>query len=120
MIKLTERHLEKLAIITELPLEKVTEFDTMGLFDSARAVELLIKYDWKLLKRQQKKYTAHQRIMAIANEYNITEHRVKQAIYTKRVMGYFCKKCGMPITKVEHSRNRGLCEKCTIESIKIQ
>lgn len=76
---LTEKHFKKLAVITELPLEEVTKLSSMGLIDANRAVELLMQYDWKLLMRNDTQYTAQQRFCAIMNEYNATEHRVREA-----------------------------------------
>lgn len=116
---LTEKHFKKLAVITELPLEEVTKLSAMGLIDANRAVELLMQYDWKLLMRNDTQYTAQQRICAIMNEYNATEHRVREAVYKKRSMPYYCRECGHVIIKRVYDRNNGLCDKCVIKSIKL-
>ena len=118
-IQLTEKHFKKLSVIADLPLEEVTKLSAMGLIDGERALELLMQYDWRLLMRNDCNYTAQQRIGALMNEYNVSESRVRLSVYKKRTMDYYCRECGHVITKKEHSRNNGLCDKCTIKHIKI-
>lgn len=117
--KLTDKHLKKLVIVVGLPLEKVVELDSMGLFDAERAVALLVKYDWRLLLKRANNYTANQRIKAIAKEYNVSEYYVRKIVYSRNTGHYYCKKCGIEITKLQNTRNQGLCEECTVDSIKL-
>lgn len=119
MKKLTDRHLQKLVVVTELPLEKVVELNDMGILNSERVIELLIKFDWKLLMKRNNNLLARQRIKAIAKEYNVSDYYVKKCVYTHQQLNHFCQHCGNEITKLEYSRNGGLCEKCAVESIKI-
>ena len=116
-VQLTEKHIKKLSVITELPLEEVARLSSMGLLDSNRAVELLIKYDWRLLSKNKGEYTVQARINAIMSEYGVAENRVRQAIYGKRSMEYYCSECGRVITKTEHARNNGMCDKCVVKKL---
>ena len=119
IVRLTEKHFKKLAVITDLPLEEVVKLNSMGLIDCDRAVALLMKYDWKLLLSNASAYSAQQRVEAIMNEYNVTEHRVRETVYGNRSMEYYCKECGRKITKTESLKNRGYCHKCTVKQIKL-
>lgn len=119
MIKLTEKHLRKLSIVTGLPLEKVCELDAMGLLNEERTIDLLMRHDWKLLKRARAKVPVRYRIKAVANEYGVSDYRVKLCITARHEKRYFCKECGVEISRLEYVRNKGLCEDCTIKSIKL-
>lgn len=119
-VRLTEKHLIKLATITNLPLEKITELHAMDLLDSNRVLELLVKQDWKSLACMADRYTYFHRLMAVAKEYNISSNLVREYIkYKPRKGEYFCDICGTSITNLEYKRNEGLCDKCMIESINL-
>lgn len=119
IVRLTEKHFKKLSVVTGLPLEEVVHLNSMGLIDCDRAVELLMKYDWKILLNNASQYSAQQRIEAIMNEYNVTEHRVRESVYGNRSMDYYCKECGRKITKAERLKNNGFCHNCTVKQIKL-
>lgn len=119
-VRLTEKHLIKLAAFTNTSLEKITELHAMDLLDSNRVLEMLVKRDWQTLAHQAEKYSYYQRLMAIAKEYNISSNLVRECIrYKPRKGEYFCDICGASITNIEYKRNEGLCEKCKIESINL-
>ena len=120
IFKLTDKHLKKLAIITDLPLEKVSELSSMGLINSSRALALMMKYDWKLLMKQANTMPSSIRIRAIMDEYNVSENRVKEAVYSGRVVEFFCRECGKKILMGDYTKYHGLCEDCAVKSIKIQ
>ncbi len=118
--KIGERHLQKLALITEVPLEKLVEFDTMGLLDDERVVDLVLMHDYRSLRRSPKKYTKRQCVMALAKEYNLKESRVGRAVSKRRTGSKYCKECGAEVTPFEYSRNDGICDVCVVNKIVIE
>ena len=118
-LKLTDKHLHKLSLITGMPLEQITKLSAMSLIDESKAMDLLIKYDWNLLRKNPSKYTAEQRISALENEYNVSVAKIRGAIYTKPKKVYYCYGCGQVISRVIFKRNNGLCDHCVVKSIKL-
>lgn len=119
MRHLTEKHLIRVSAITKLPLEKLVELDSLGLLSHSGVVSLVIRKDWKRLVARQENYTNEQIVKALMNEYNVTSSFVSSSVKAKRKMPYYCKECGKEIGFTEFNRNNGLCEHCTIKSIKI-
>lgn len=117
---LTEKHFEKLAVITDTPLEKISELNSMGLIDEMRAMDVIIRYDWNLLKRSQARQPVSYRIKALAAFYSTNERRIKQAIYSKSKNGYYCKECGRHMSRREYLHGKGVCPECAVKSIIIE
>ena len=118
MIRLREKDIEKLSIILELPQYAVEKMAAMNLIYDALAVDLLMVYDWKKLKRS-KKYTVKQILQALMDEYQVSKTKVQAAVYGKRKRTYSCQQCGKRITKSESDRNEGLCDLCVSKSIEL-
>lgn len=116
-LKLSDKHLYKLSAITGIQLQTLVDLSAMGLLNSPRTLELLVKYDWKLLTK--KRYTADQKIQALALEYNYSISRIRELVYSHNHIAYYCKDCGHEISKLLSKQNDGLCDKCVIKSIKL-
>lgn len=118
MIRLREKEIEKLSIILQLPQHNLEKVASMGLINEPVAIDMLVVYDWKKLKRDGK-YTVKQIIQALMDEYQISRSKVQSAVYGKRKHTYSCQKCGKRITKSESVRNNGICDMCVSKSIQL-
>ena len=118
MIKLTEPEIQKLSAITELSPMQVQKLLTMGLIDESRAMDVLILYDFKRIKRR-KQYKVSQIIEAIIEKYKVPRSRVERVIYAKKTKRYYCDKCSKEITKRERLRGNGKCDHCVALEIEL-
>ena len=67
MIRLRQKDIERLAIITDGSVDYLTKLVSMSLIDHNYALDLLIKYSYKKLKAE-KRYTPGQMIEALMRE----------------------------------------------------
>lgn len=118
MIRLREKDIEKLSIILELPQYAIEKMAAMNMINDALAVDMLVVYDWKKLKRD-KKYTVKQILQALMDEYQVSKTKVQAAVYGKRKRTYSCQLCGKRITKSESVRNEGICDACVSKTIEL-
>jgi hypothetical protein len=117
-LKLSDKHLYKLSTITGIQLPDLVSLDAMGILDTARCLQFLVKYDWKILSKT-KRYTADQKIQALCNEYNYSASHMRELVYKHNRIAYYCKDCGHEISKLISKQNDGLCDKCVVKSIKL-
>lgn len=117
-LKLSDKHLYKLSMISGIQLPDIVSLDAMGIIDTNRCLQLLVRYDWKVLSRT-KRYTADQKIKALCVEYNYSESRIRELVYKHSRIAYYCKDCGHEISKLISKQNYGLCDKCVVKSIKL-
>lgn len=110
--------MQKLAVITGVDLKVISEFAAMNLFSHSRVLEFLVKHDWKILSRT-KSYTSEHKLQALANEYNYSTSRIKDIVWSRPKISYFCTYCGQEISEVKSRHNGGLCDKCVVKQIKI-
>lgn len=117
MIKLRDKDIEKLSGILQIPSYAVEKMSSMNLINDGLAVDMLIVHDWKSVRRSRK-HRSTLIIAALANEYQVSETKVKTAVYGKRKNVYSCDSCGRRIArKAEYIRNNGLCDVCVTKTI---
>lgn len=120
MKHLTDKHLIRLSNLLNIPLETLTEMDSMGMLSYSGILSYIIRKDWKTLANKKEGYTFEQIAMALSNEYNVTTSFVYTAVRSKKKVPYYCKECGNEIGYAEYKKNSGLCDHCVIKSIKIE
>lgn len=118
MIKLQESEIQKLSAIIELTPMQIQKLLTMGLIDESRALDVLILYDFRRIKRR-KQYKVGQIIEAVVEKYKVPRSRVERVIYAKKVKRYYCDKCSKEITNRERKRGNGKCDHCVALEIEI-
>lgn len=118
LIRLREKDIYKLSEITNCPPETLQQMSEMNLLDVSEVRNKLILNDWRKLKRS-KTYKSFQIIEAIATEYQVSSSKVEFVIYAKKRLLHYCEKCGKRISKVESIRNSGICDGCTVKSIRL-
>lgn len=111
MIQLQEAELQKLSAITELSTVDLNKLLVIGLIDENRALELLILYDFRRIKRRHI-YKVNQIIEAMMEKYKVNRYRVEKAIYSKKKKRYYCECCSKEISKREKTRGNGKCRHC--------
>lgn len=74
MIRLRQKDIERLAIITDGSVDYLTKLVSMSLIDHSYAVDQLIKYSYKKLK-SEKRYTPAQMIEALMREYGASKSK---------------------------------------------
>jgi len=111
MIRLRQKDIERLAIITDGSVDYLTKLVSMSL-------DLLIKYSYKKLK-SEKRYTPGQMIEALMREYGASKSKVQNAIYNKRSSEHYCSECMRKIPAPVYKRNNGLCDSCFAKHIQI-
>ena len=118
MIALNEQEIVKLSAITEMTPMQIQKLLTMGLIDEKRAIDMLILYDFRRIKRR-KLYTVSQIVEAIIEKYKVPKSRVNKVIYGKKVKHYYCDKCSKEISNRERKRGHGKCDHCVAIEIAI-
>lgn len=118
MIRLRQKDIERLAIITDGSVDYLTKLVSMSLIDHSYAVDQLIKYSYKKLK-SEKRYIPAQMIEALMREYGASKSKVQNAIYNKRSSEHYCSECMKKISVSEYKRNDGLCDSCFAKHIQI-
>lgn len=118
MIKLQEQEIHKLSSITELSPMQIQKLLAMGLVDESRALDVLILYDFKRIKRR-KQYKVGQIIEAVMEKYKVPRSRVERVIYHKKRKRYFCDKCSKEISSREKKRGNGKCDHCIALEIEL-
>lgn len=118
MKRLTEKHISKLAVATGVPEAEVMKLHSLELIDEPRAIDLLIKYDYKRVKARNM-YTVKQIVMALKEEYDVPATRVTKAMYSTRRRTNICQCCGREVGKAELRRNNGKCDICRAKMIKL-
>lgn len=118
MIKLRDKDIEKLSGILQIPSYAIEKMSSMNLINDGLAIDMLITHDWKSVKRGRK-YRSTLIIAALANEYQVSETKVKTAIYGKRKHIYSCSRCGRRVKKGEYVRNDTLCDACVTQTIEL-
>jgi len=118
MIRLRQKDIERLAIITGGEVDYLTKLVSMGYIDHNRVLDGLIKHSYKKLKTA-KCYTPGQIIEALMREYGASRSKVQSAIYNKRSNEHFCSECMKKISASVYKRNNGLCDSCFAKHIQI-
>lgn len=118
MIRLQESEIQKLASITELTPMQIQKLLAMGLVDENRALDALVLYDFKRIKRR-KQYKVGQIIEAVMEKYKVPRSRVERIIYNKKRKRYYCDKCSKEIPSREKKRGNGKCDHCVALEIEI-
>lgn len=98
--RLDETDIQKLSAITELSVMQIHNLLTMGLIHEQHAINALILYDYKRLKRRGK-YRVMQIQQALAEKYNVNVSRIASVAYKKRTKRYYCEKCSKEISHRE-------------------
>lgn len=118
MRHLLERDLLKLSTLSEIPVEHLQKLHDMGVLNEKRAIDHLIRHDFRHINRRRI-YTVAQITAAIMAEYEVSKATVHNAIYEKKKKVWLCKECGRETRKSELARNHGVCDPCRIKAIKI-
>lgn len=113
----------KLFGIDEQTLNKMNE---LYLLDTDYIRAKLIKNDYDYLVRglkylteeQKGKYQFPEVMAALRKEYGIHTDELNAIIHEKRNAGmYFCKRCGIRITRTIYKRTDGLCIQCFSDTL---
>ena len=116
MIALRPKELAKLSTITNIPQESLQLLHSLHVLEESMVIDLLVKFEYTKIKKTQK-YKSKHIIAALSKEYQITESKVKNAIYNKKEPPHHCRICGKPITKNRYSMHDALCEDCVVDTI---
>lgn len=108
--------LQKLADITGVPAEYVQKLRDKGMLDQQRIRDLLIQRDYWALYRT-KKLRSPQIVDKLTNFYHISAGTVYSAMRTNTPRIFFCKRCGIQLSKDAYERGDGLCGRCIANSI---
>ena len=117
MIQLTDTELFKLSTALDVPYETLQKLYSMQMLHEPTVFNVLIKDDYKRIKNMAK-YKPGQIMLAIANKYDVTIERVRNAIYSKHRRWYYCTECKR-ISHREYMRGDSRCESCVAKSIEV-
>lgn len=118
MIKLQETEIQKLSAITGLTPMQIQQLIAMELLNDRRAMDALILYDFKRIKRR-KQYKVGEIILALMGKYKVSKSCVTRVIYAKKKKRYYCEKCSKEISHRELLRGKGKCSACVASEILI-
>lgn len=118
MIRLGDREFSKLSEITGVSDFDLQKLYAMGLLNESLALTHIIKQDFLAIKRMGK-YSSSQIAMAVAKKYGVATSRVYNALYKKKSRTYYCERCGKQIPKLIHTKNKGWCDDCVVDSIEV-
>ena len=114
----------KLFGIEEAILKRLND---QHLLDSDYIRCLLIKSDYEYLMRglkylvdQRGAYTTAEVMAALKKEYKVKDDELKAILHGNRNSTmYFCRKCGIRVTKNTHIRTGGLCNVCFADLLEL-
>lgn len=112
----TEDEYNKLSTITGISTMDLQKLDALGLLVNEVAVRLVFEYEYRLQLRKTK-VLPKLIIQAIANKYGMTVAKVRKYLFARERPVFYCTQCHQEISKLEHKRNEGLCDKCVIDGI---
>lgn len=115
-LHLGEKEINKLALITNMTPMQINKLLNLRLLDRNNCLDALLVYDYKRLKRRTV-YRISQIVPALMERYNISEYRVKKAVYKKAKLQRVCECCQKEISGLEYSRGNGKCNECIAASI---
>lgn len=115
---LRQKDIYKLARILRIEPEKVFNMVSMGVLDTDRASEVLIKFDFKNLNRN---FRTNMRLakQVIESDYHVSRNKVNKSCRSADKIvkaDLVCKKCGRPITRHEKKTYDQMCLQCAMES----
>jgi len=113
-----DEYAQKVSDIIQIPLSYVLQLRDKGLLHEKAVRDLLIKNDYIKLTKT-KKLTKNQILEKLAGIYNVDKRKVQAVATTKYKSLYYCSKCGSQVSKQEHIRNDGICDKCFSQLINI-
>ena len=124
---LTDREIQKASKLLGYEEAVLTQMNSQYLLDVDYIRTLLVKSDYDHLVRglqylvDQKGTYSYPEIMAVLKkEYGMSYDELNAAIHgRKNKTIYFCRKCGIRITKVTYNRTDGLCNNCFAETINL-
>lgn len=109
---------QKISDITNIPYPYIIVLRDNGLLNQKEARDKLIRYDyWKLMKTN--KFTHNQILEKLSGIYDVNKHKILYAIKVKPKRVYYCRQCGLQLSKVKYMRNDGICDKCISKQIKL-
>jgi len=108
--------LQKVADITDVPVEYVQKMRDKGMLDQQRIYELLIRHDYHRL-RCGGKLRSPQVIGKLIDFYQVNANKVYRALHVNTDRIYFCKCCGVQLSKGTYKQNGGMCNKCLANSV---
>lgn len=115
-MQLTDEHIQHLSSITELSPMQLKKLISMGLIDGDAALDVLMKYDYRRIKRRNV-YRVAQIQQAMADKYHVPVSRVARVVYSKKKKMYYCEACGKNITSREYKLGKGKCKACVAREI---
>lgn len=107
---------QKIADISGVPVEYIIKLRDRQLLDEQEARNMLIRYDCNALLKTRK-YTDREIYDIVAGIYNMSYSQVMRIIKMKSKRIFYCKRCGLEISKSEFKRNNGVCGRCMSQSI---
>lgn len=109
-------YLQKLADITDIPVEYVSKMRDKGMLNVKGVRDMLLRYDHEaLLKTGQ--FTEEQISDRLSGIYGVSEGVARTASKRSVKRTYFCRVCGKPLKNSEYRRYDGMCRGCCMKSI---
>ena len=109
---------QKISDITNIPYPYIIALRDNGLLNQKEARDKLIRHDyWKLMKTN--KFTHNQILEKLSGIYDVNKRKILYAIKVKPKRVYYCRQCGLQLSKVKYMRNDGICDKCISKQIKL-
>ena len=95
---------QKISDITNIPYPYIIVLRDNGLLNQKEARDKLIRYDyWKLMKTN--KFTHNQILEKLSGIYDVNKRKILYAIKVKPKRVYYCRQCGLQLSKVKYMRN---------------
>lgn len=113
-----DEYAQKIADIIRVPLPYVLQIRDQGLLNNKAVRDLLIKNDYIRLTKT-KKFTRNQILEKLSGIYDVDKRKIQTVASTKYKNLYFCSKCGSQVSKLEHLRNDGQCDRCYSQLINL-
>lgn len=110
--------LQKVADISGVPVEYVMKLRDKGMLDQQRTRELLMRHDYYALHRSGK-IKKKLIVQKLANFYQVSLTSVYKALHINTSRIFFCKRCGIQLSKDAYEQGDGLCGKCISNSINL-
>ncbi len=121
---LNQKCLAKASDLFQIDLATLERLNSQRLLNTTYIRNLLIRADYERLtsglhwlEHQDKNYCFPEVMKALQREYNISAIDLRNVLSGRNESLYFCKSCGIRITKKCFIRTGGMCSNCFAETL---
>lgn len=123
---LRPKDMAKASELFGIDLAQLERFNAQKLLNTTYIRNILIKADYERLtsglhwlEHQDKKYNFPEVQAALRREYHVSKETLRKILHGRNESIYFCKRCGVRISKRCFVRTEGFCSNCFADTLEL-